>query len=226
MKLVKRAEAFTAARAHRPEALDRLIAIAADEAAGPLIQANAVGYLRQLHRRARRRRTARRRESRAPGHPRRGDLEPGTARDGTGDAARSAVLAALDDPQRAVRISALVSLINLRGSPLAARGPRTISPRRPGVRAGWSACTRTTRGSSATWEWSTCSVVSSIAPRTRSRSLSGLEPGRPSARFLLAVTRIGQRRFDEARTLLAQVPSSDPYYRSAQDRLKTLSVGR
>jgi Flp pilus assembly protein TadD len=54
----------------------------------------------------------------------------------------------------------------------------------------------------------------------------GLEPMRPSARFLLAVTRIGQGRMNEARTLLQQVPSSDPYYRSAQERLKTLTPPR
>ena len=54
----------------------------------------------------------------------------------------------------------------------------------------------------------------------------GLEPTRPSAKFLLALTRIGQRRIDDARTLLQQVPSSDPYYRSAQERLKTLPSSR
>ena len=54
----------------------------------------------------------------------------------------------------------------------------------------------------------------------------GLEPGRPSAKFLLAVTRIGQRRFDDARTLLMQVPASDPFYLSAQERLKTLAPPR
>jgi Flp pilus assembly protein TadD len=51
----------------------------------------------------------------------------------------------------------------------------------------------------------------------------GLEPDRPSARFLLAIARIGQRRFDDARALLLQVPASDPFYRTAQERLKTLA---
>jgi hypothetical protein len=43
---------------------------------------------------------------------------------------------------------------------------------------------------------------------------------------MLAVARIGQRRFDDARTLLKQVPPTDPYYRSAQERLKTLTPSR
>jgi Flp pilus assembly protein TadD len=54
----------------------------------------------------------------------------------------------------------------------------------------------------------------------------GLEPRRASSTFLLALTRLGQRRFDDARALLLQVPTSDPYYRSAQERLKALAPPR
>src|SRR5438477_12000170 len=43
--LVERAEAFTGGRQARPEALDRLIAIARNDIAAPLVRANAVGYL-------------------------------------------------------------------------------------------------------------------------------------------------------------------------------------
>jgi Flp pilus assembly protein TadD len=53
-----------------------------------------------------------------------------------------------------------------------------------------------------------------------------LEPSRPSSKFLLAVTRLGQRRLDDARALLLQVPSTDPYYHSAQERLKALAPPR
>jgi hypothetical protein len=54
----------------------------------------------------------------------------------------------------------------------------------------------------------------------------GLERDRPSTRFLLALARIGQRQFDAARSLLLEVPSSDPFYRSARDRLRTLPPSR
>jgi hypothetical protein len=40
------------------------------------------------------------------------------------------------------------------------------------------------------------------------------------------LARLGQRRVDEARTLLKRVPASDPYYRAAQDRLKQLESPR
>jgi Tfp pilus assembly protein PilF len=51
----------------------------------------------------------------------------------------------------------------------------------------------------------------------------GLEPDRPTSRFLLAMARIGQRRVDEARALLKEVASSDPYYEAAQKSLKQLT---
>jgi len=51
-----------------------------------------------------------------------------------------------------------------------------------------------------------------------------LDPAQPTAKFLLAVARINQRRFDDARLLLQQVPTSDPYFRAAQDRLKSLGA--
>ena len=50
----------------------------------------------------------------------------------------------------------------------------------------------------------------------------GLEPDQPSVRFLLALARLGQRRVDEARALLKQVPPADPYLKLAQERLKQL----
>ena len=54
----------------------------------------------------------------------------------------------------------------------------------------------------------------------------GLEPDRPSSRFLLAMARVGQGRTDEARALLKEVRPSDPYYKAAQDSLKQLGGRR
>jgi hypothetical protein len=56
-------------------------------------------------------------------------------------------------------------------------------------------------------------------PLANSRTL---EAHRPSIAFLLGLARHGQRRVDEGRALLKQVPSSDPYNRTAQQRLKEL----
>ena len=80
-KLVARAEAFTAARANRPEALDRLTAIVADERQGPLVQANAAGYLGRLRGPAGDDGAPRRRKGAASGDSVSGHLEPRPAAD-------------------------------------------------------------------------------------------------------------------------------------------------
>ena len=64
-----------------------------------------------------------------------------------------------------------------------------------------------------------------LAAKTLQISL-GLEPDRGSVKFLLALALIGQHRFDDARALLRQVPRSDPYYTTAQERLKKLESSR
>ena len=223
-KLVSRAATFTAARAHRPEALDRLIAIAADDTQGPLVQANAVGYLRDYH------------DARAVAallaaaqarHPAiRVAAIAGLGHVGGQDGAnRTAVGAALDDPSRAVRLSSLVSLINLSQGPL---GP------------GEAAAFRRVSGEFADWahlheddariqcDLGLARLLTSEFDLAAAALQIGLdlEPDRPSAKFFLALARMGQRRVDEARTLLKQVPSSDPYFGAAQTRLKQLDPGR
>ena len=117
-KLVNRAETFTAARAGRPEALDRLIAIAADDQQGPLVQANAVGYLG--HYQGARAAAALLAAAKASHPVVRSAAISSLGQQVTADAAalRSAILAALSDPQRAVRIAAIVSLINQGGASL------------------------------------------------------------------------------------------------------------
>jgi predicted CXXCH cytochrome family protein len=222
MKLVQRARTFTAARANRPEALEPLIAMAVDDTVGPLVRANAVGYLRHY---ADLRAGAALLAAAKAGHPAiRGVAISSLGQRATGnDAARSAVLAALDDPQRAVRISALVSLINLSGPPLA--GGDLERFRRVGREfAKMERLYQDDAGFER--DLGVVHLLGGELDRAADALQIALrhEPGLPSARFLLAVTRIGQRRYDDARTLLLQVPSSDPYYRSAQQRLKTLVV--
>ena len=95
--------AFAAARQARPDALPRLLAIAHDAEQGPLMQANALGYLRQYPDA----------EARAAlvaaltaDHPL---LRMVAASSLAGSGGPAALWQALDDPRRAVRLSALVS---------------------------------------------------------------------------------------------------------------------
>ena len=226
-KLVARAEAFTAGRASRPEALDRLIAIAKDDREGPLIRANAVGYLRNYT------------EARAvtailaaatAEHPAIRStaimslkLTPHAVADGlrTGDAARAALLGALDDPRRAVRLSALASLINVGGEPFSAADEKRF--RLVGdefaAKARLYQDNATVQGDLGVVHLLAGEFDLAANALVNSRDL---EPNRPSTTFLLALARLGQRRVDEARALLKQVPASDPYFRTAQERLKTI----
>ena len=224
-KLVRRAEAFTAARAGRPEALDRLMAIAADDSQGPLVQANAVGYLgRYSDPRA----VAALLDGAKASHPAIrsaavSSLGHQAVRETS--APRQAILAALDDPARAVRISAIVSLINQGGEPLAPAD----EPRFQRVGREFAAGAQLRQDDARIQR--DLGVIQLLAGSfdlaADSLQISmGLEPDLASGKFLLALVRLGQRRVDEARTLLKQVLPADPYYKAAQERLKQLALPR
>src|SRR5262245_53605144 len=219
MKLVIRAQAFAAARKNSPSALEPLLAIAADADAGPLIQATAVGYLRRYPGAAAR--TALLDAAKA-GHPAiRAAAIAGLSDVEAGDSAavRSALVTALSDPRRAVRIAALVSLVNGKGGPM--------TP------------TAEARVRFVGREYATLAPLYDDDPDFDRdlglvHLLSGefnaagkaletgllLNPRQPSASFLLALARLGQGRADEARALLEKVPDSDPSYAAAQQRLR------
>ena len=95
-RVVERAAAFTAARSSKPEALPRLLAIAGDADQGPLMQANALGYLRNYpDARAQSALT----EALAAEHPL---LRMVAASSLRGPGAQASLLRALDDSRRAV----------------------------------------------------------------------------------------------------------------------------
>jgi tetratricopeptide (TPR) repeat protein len=220
-----RAEAFTAARADRPEALDRLIAIAGDDRQGPLVQANAAGYLgRYSDPRAT---TALLAAAKAIHPAIRSAAISSLGRQPTSAMAdaRPVILAALSDPQRAVRISAIVSLINRGGEPL---GPGDAARFRF-VGAEFAARARLHEDDASIQR--DLGLVQLLSDRfdlaADALQISvGLGPDQPSVKFLLALARLGQRRTDEARALLKQVQPADPYYKLAQERLKQLDPPR
>jgi len=221
-KLVERARVFTAARRSAPEALTGLIAIAKDGAAGPLIQATAVGYLRRY-----------------PGERARAALVSAAAAehpairaaaiaglgdvDGSADASvRSTLLTALSDRRRAVRIAALVSLVNAHGSPpVGADAGRLQS-------VGREYAELTTLYQDDPIFDRDLGIIQLLggdvtrAAETLEIALR-LNPTQPSAGFVLALARLGQGRIEEARTLLQRVVPSDPSYEAARRRLQLLA---
>ena len=220
-KLVARARAFSAARAARPEALDQLIAIATSPSQDPLTRANAVGYLGgYADQRAATTLVAAAKADhpviRAAAISSLGRLEIG--------ASRATLLAALDDPRRAVRIPALIALFNKGGGPF--DPAEEVRVRR--VSAEFAARARLDQDDANTQ--ADLGLVKlllgefDLAANALQISL-GLNPERPSTKYLLALARLGQRRIDDARALLRQVPPSDPSYRAAHQRLKQLDSG-
>ncbi len=216
---VERAAAFTAARAGQPAALPKLLTIAADANAGPLMRANALGYLRGY---ADPRAVQTLSNALASGLPVERMVAASSLRQ---PGSRSALLTALDDPQRSVRVSALVSLVNLGGGPFAPEDQARF--RR--VSAEFAAQAALHEDDAATQtELGLVHLLSdelALASDALETSLS-LEPGRAKATFLLGLVRMGQKRTDDARALLKTVPASDPYYAAAQERLRRLTVGK
>jgi len=221
-KLVDRAQTFTAARAGRPEALDRLIAIAADDTQGPLIQANAAGYLGSY---PDPRAVAALLAAAKAGHP--AIRAAAISSLGRLDIAvsRATLVAALDDPRRAVRIPAFIALFNRGGGPFSPA--EDVSVRR--VSAEFAARARLDQDDADTQgDLGLAKLLLGefdLAAEALQISI-GLKPDRPSSKFLLALARLGQRRVDEARALLLQVAPSDSSYRAAQERLKQLESRR
>jgi len=218
-KFIERAQVFTAARTQRPEVLDRLLALAADDKQGPLVQANAVGYLAGY------------KDPRVvpallaaaqAGHPAiRSEALTSLGQVVEGDAPRSALIKGLDDPRRTVRMSALMALVNRGGGPLAAADLARFQRASREFAAGaqpYRDDAKIQRDLGLVHL-----LASDVDAAAEALQISvGLEPERPSSKFLLAMARVGQGRTDEARRLLREVPSSDPFYKAAQDSLKQL----
>jgi hypothetical protein len=222
-RLVERAQAFAGGRRNAPEALDPLVGIAGDPSVGPLIQATAVGYLRRYPgERARAALLA----AAGADHPaiRAAAIAGlGDAQMGEEDAAvRSALVAALSDPRRSVRISALVSLTNARGRPLAppdAERFQAVGHEFTALSTLYEDDARFDRDLGVVHllggDFNRAADMLQIALR--------LDPGQPSSGFLLALVRFGQGRVDEARALFERVPPSDPSYAAARRRLELLT---
>jgi predicted CXXCH cytochrome family protein len=209
-QIVARANAFAGGRAKRPEALQILLHIAEDTGQSAIIRANALGYLRNYN------------DPRATAalHSASRSTQPILRLAAVSNLkATPDLLRALDDPSRSVRVAALGSLVKVADTDLSDGALQSVSrvseefaamahlyEDDPTMQSGVGAVyLRTGRFD--------------LAATALSNSLA-LEPGLTSTRFLLALARVGQHRFEQARALLRQVPPSDPLFGSAQERLQ------
>lgn len=219
-QLIAQAEAFSAARAGHADAVDRLIAIGEDDRYGPLTRANAIGYLGNY---TEARASAAVIRGAAAAHPAiRITAIAALRQAGRADPASHAVVrAGLADPRRTVRIASLLTLIDWGGMDLTAKDLERF---------------QSVGGEFGAWAGANLHDADLQRVQGIVHLLAGefnraadalaisfdLEPDAPSVKFFLGVARFGQRRFDEARALLKQVPRSDPYYEQAQEQLRKL----
>jgi predicted CXXCH cytochrome family protein len=222
MKVVARATAFAAARAADPAAVTPLLRIAADKDQGPLIRATALGHLRTYHDPAV---TAALQSAVRDEHPAVRSVALSSLGYSSDPSARATLLAALDDPLRAVRISALMALVNGSGGSVAEPPSAEDTRRFRAVASEFAEQARLHEDDASVQR--DLGLVHLLAgdPNRAATALDialGLDPERPTVKFLLGLARLGQERPADALTLLQQVPRSDTFHGPAQEILKTL----
>jgi predicted CXXCH cytochrome family protein len=219
-RLVERAETFSAARRRDAAAVDALIALSSDRRQPPLARANAVGYLRFF---PTPRSSTALVAAAASEHPAIrataviGLGEPGFA----ADAAAPALIRALGDPRRVVRVGAALSLLNLRVGPL----PAEAIPQFESAKADYLARAATlTDDPGVLLDAGKFHLMSQDAKRAVEALENSLrlDPGLHAARYFLAVGKLAQGRAADARTLLLGIPNGDLYFDPAVKLLATI----
>jgi hypothetical protein len=220
---VARARLFTSARSGSMAVVGELAALAADGTAGPLMQANALGPLRTFD------------DPRALAALRTGLEGPhpavrAVAAGGLGERAtssadvRARLTRALDDPTRAVRMSAFISIINA-----------GIGVEGPDQQRFWLVSREFMARAHAHPHVDDPDSqrdlgMMHLLTREFDEAAAALEAslglGDDTSTFPLALARIGQRRMDEARALLRRVAPADRYYPAAAQRLQDLEPPR
>jgi len=220
-KLVRRTAAFVAAKKGDTGVVPELVALANSHEQDPINRANAVGYLGNYPSQET---LATLSQSLTDAHPlvrAVAALKVGDMGDVDVERARQLAIAALGDDKHTVRMNAAVSLLNL--------GIHTLGGEE-GERFETAKKSHTERGA----------FHGDDAPQQlnlgRFHVLNGdgmnaarafdqshrLDPKQPGIKYFLAITRLAQKRVDEAKNLLKDVPRNDPFRKPARDLLKKL----
>jgi predicted CXXCH cytochrome family protein len=219
-KLIRRADAFAAARAHDPEAVPKLIAILDKASEGALVRGNAVGYL-----------TGYTGDARAFSAVERalGDSEPlvralAALRISPVAADRPRVIAALthslSDTSAVARIAATVSLVSMGVHELPGEDGRRLEDGMRLFRARAELNTDDAGQQLGAGKFYLLSGDPVTAIGALENSIK-LEPDIP-ARYYLAFAYAQRGRLQEARELLNAIPPADSQYTRAQALLKAL----
>ena len=223
-KLIRRADAFTGARAGAPLAVEQLLELAGDESEPPLIRANAVGYLGSYPEDARTipalLRALRSEDAvvRAVAAPRLGHVLPEASA-----SVRPGLVEALADERRTVRMGAAFALVSLGVIELpGAAGERFEQAKRDYVlRAQTSPDHAPTQLELGKFHVQNRDLpAAAVAFETSLR----VDPEQEGAAYFRGLARLGRGDTEDARSQLERVPREDNYYAAAQALLQALGA--
>jgi predicted CXXCH cytochrome family protein len=218
--VIRRADAFAAARKGDTVSIAALIAIASDPAEDPLSRANAVGYLSNFS--AEPRVFSALQRALSDPHPAVRSVAALRLRSNaaTEQAAVAALIHALGDSSAVVRLAATVSLV--------ARGVKTL-PGEDGERLDQAKELYRQRAQlniddavqQMSVGWFNL-ILDNPAAAANALNLSlKLDPTIP-AQYFLAYAYAQQKRYDRSRAILVNIPPSDANYAKAQDLLRAI----
>ncbi len=231
-RIERRADAYSGARELSREALDQLLAIAADPAEGPVNRANAAGHLGryltnpETHPRA----TTALVDAANDPHPlvrAVASLKLGESGDADFPGVRETIAERIEDESQVVRMNTAISLLNLGIRELSGEAEASFeqAKRLHAIRGNFYADDAPQQLNLGRFH--VLDGNPDAAGQAFERSYA-LNPDQPGIRFFMAVTRLSQQRFGEAVTLLRDVPADDPFAQEAQTLLNRLqpSPGR
>ena len=220
-RVIRRADAFVAARNKEPGAIEQLLVLIADKKQGPIPRANAVGYLGDID------------DTRVfptligaakDPHP----LVRATAALKLGDrgqenrnAAVMVLGAAVVDERRTVRMNAAIALLNLGVQKLAGEPGRLFDEAKADHILRGAFHTDDAPQQANLGRFHVLAGEGSAAGAAFERSYA-LNPDQPGIKFFMAVTRLTQSRPKDAKKLLEQVEDDDPFAAQAMDLLRQL----
>ena len=221
-RLARRAETFSAARKGEPAAEAALIALLSRPDEPPLVRANAAGYLRRFD--GPRARSALVSVLKAE-HPLVKAVAALTLAEQQPAAATAALKSALADRHRIVRVAAAFALMNAGITRLPGEeGERLEAAKRDYVaRAGLLTDHAETQLNLGKFFFLDRRYDAAAEAFEQAR---GLQPDLPGGAYFLALARVGQGRVEEARTLLARLPASDPFAEAGRQLRVKLEASR
>jgi predicted CXXCH cytochrome family protein len=220
-KLVLRADAFAMARTGDRSAIPKLLEILGKPSEGPLVRANAAGYLSRFATDARTYSALERAAS---------DPEPlvraiAVLRITPGQSQREAairvLIRALDDPAATVRLDAGVTLVRLEVQHLEGEDGVRFERAKAAFRARAELNADDPASQLGAGKFYLLAGDPVAAIRALENSLK-LDPKMP-AQYFLAYAHAEQRQYQDARSILLTIPPSDPQYGNAQQLLNAIA---